>query len=65
MRPVIRGTTAFANLLSLGFATIGVYATLVAIGSQLFDDALSSIGHRPGLNSRSLSSEAPATRNIV
>jgi hypothetical protein len=35
-RPILRATVAFIELLSLGFATIGVRATLIAVAGQLF-----------------------------
>jgi hypothetical protein len=34
-RPILRTTVAFVELLSLGFATIGVGATLIAVAGQL------------------------------
>jgi hypothetical protein len=36
----MRVALAFTDLLALGFATIGVRATLAAISSQLLSDAL-------------------------
>ena len=35
-RPMLQTTIAFIELLSLGFATIGVGATLTAIAGQVF-----------------------------
>jgi hypothetical protein len=43
MQSILRGAIAFAELLSCGFATIGVRATLVAVGGQLLDDAASAV----------------------
>ena len=40
MKILTTTTIAFAELLSCGFATIGVRATLVAIGGQLVDDTI-------------------------
>jgi hypothetical protein len=37
---MFRGAIAFAELLSCGFATIGVRATLLAIAVQVVDDTL-------------------------
>jgi hypothetical protein len=45
MQSVIRNTNNFAELLSLGFATIGVRATVLAVTSQLLEDAISG-AHR-------------------
>jgi hypothetical protein len=38
----LRGIVAFVQLLSLGFATIGIRATFSGIGGQLLKDALGS-----------------------
>jgi hypothetical protein len=47
MHSRIQGAIAFAELLSCGFATIGVRATLVAIALQLIDDTLFTLsGHQ-------------------
>jgi hypothetical protein len=40
----IRRTIAFTELLALGFATIGIRPTLVALGGQLLADAVTSLG---------------------
>jgi hypothetical protein len=45
MQSLIRRTTAFVELLSLGFATIGVQATLKAVGSQLLEETVTRIAH--------------------
>jgi len=39
LRTLVRQPAAFVEMLSLGFATIGVNATLRAIGRQLTQDA--------------------------
>jgi hypothetical protein len=39
MQSMLQGAIAFAELVSCGFATIGVRATLVAVAAQLADDA--------------------------
>jgi len=46
MQSLFRGALAFAELLSCGFATIGVRATLLALGLQLVDDALFTLSGR-------------------
>jgi hypothetical protein len=46
MDSVFRGALAFAELLSCGFATIGVRATLTAIALQLVDDTLVTLTGR-------------------
>jgi hypothetical protein len=46
MQSMIRGSIAFAELVSCGFATIGVRATLVAVAAQLADDALGTLIRR-------------------
>jgi hypothetical protein len=47
MKSQLQGAIAFAELISCGFATIGVRATLVAIALQLIDDSLFTLsGHR-------------------
>jgi hypothetical protein len=46
MQSLLRGTIAFAELLSCGFATIGVRATLLAITVQLVDDTLFTLSGR-------------------
>src|SRR5262249_38699899 len=46
MQSLLRGAIAFAELLSCGFATIGVRATLVAIAAQIVDDAVLAHGGR-------------------
>jgi hypothetical protein len=43
MQSILRGAIAFAELLSCGFATIGVRTTLVAVGGQLLDDAAGAV----------------------
>jgi hypothetical protein len=43
MQSLFRGAIAFAELLSCGFATIGVRPTLVAVGSQLLDEAAGAV----------------------
>jgi hypothetical protein len=40
LRPLVRQPAAFVEMLSLGFATIGVNATLRSIGRQLTEDAV-------------------------
>jgi len=45
---LIRPTVAFVELLSLGFATIGVPATLVAIGGQLLGTEFTLNGRPQG-----------------
>jgi len=46
MQSMFRGAIAFAELLSCGFATIGVRATLLAIAVQLVDDTLFTLSGR-------------------
>jgi hypothetical protein len=46
MQSILPGTIAFVELLSLGFATIGVRATLLAIGAQLVDDCFYTVSSR-------------------
>ena len=46
MQSMLRGAIAFAELLSCGFATIGVRETLVAVAAQLADDALGTLIRR-------------------
>jgi hypothetical protein len=43
---MLRAAIAFAELLSWGFATIGVRATLAAIAIQLVDDTLFTLSGR-------------------
>jgi hypothetical protein len=46
MQSMLRGAIAFAELLSCGFVTIGVRATLVAVAAQLADDAFGTLIRR-------------------
>jgi len=46
MQSMLRGAIAFAELLSFGFATIGVRATLFAVAAQLADDAFVTLAAR-------------------
>jgi hypothetical protein len=50
MNSQLKGAIAFAELLSCGFATIGVRATLVAIAAQLIDDTVLRAERPPALD---------------